>query len=61
MRLKIELDPETTERLVASAVAECRPIPMQAEVLLRRALNLPFPYPDRGKRPDPAVAAGEPH
>lgn len=43
MRLKLEIDSETAERLVASAGAERRPVDWQAEVLLRRALGLPFP------------------
>jgi hypothetical protein len=43
MRLKLELDPETTEKLVAVAVLEKRPPAWQAEVLLRTALGLPFP------------------
>jgi hypothetical protein len=42
--LKIEPDGETYERLVEQAAAERRPIVWQAEVTLRRALGLPFPY-----------------
>lgn len=38
MHIKIELDAETAERLARMAVKERRPIPLQAEVLLRRAL-----------------------
>jgi hypothetical protein len=43
MKLKLELDPETAEKLAESAVIERRPLAWQAEVLLRRALGLPFP------------------
>ena len=41
-RLRLEIDPETYERLVAQAVAARRPVGWHAEVLLRRALGLPF-------------------
>jgi hypothetical protein len=41
MRVKLEIGPEATERLVASALAERRPLAWQAEVLLLRALGLP--------------------
>lgn len=43
MRVKLDLDEETTDRLIEIAVAEKRPVPWQAEVLLRKALGLPFP------------------
>ncbi len=43
--LKIDLDQETYERVVDRAVAEARPIKSQAEVMLRKAVRLPFPYP----------------
>jgi hypothetical protein len=39
-RVKLELDTETFGRLVESAVAERRPVDMQAEVVLMRALGL---------------------
>ena len=39
-RVKLELDSETFGRLVESAVAERRPVDMQAEVVLMRALGL---------------------
>lgn len=42
-QIKLDLDTETFSRLVASALDERRPIPWQAEVILRRALGLPFP------------------
>ena len=43
-RLRLDLDTETFESLVAHATAELRPVQLQAEVLLRRALGLPFPF-----------------
>lgn len=46
MRLRLEPDAETLRRLIASAAEERRPIGWQAEVLLRRALGLPFPEAD---------------
>jgi hypothetical protein len=45
MIVKIDLDRETTQRLIRVAVAERRPVGMQAEVLLRRGLGLPVPAP----------------
>lgn len=44
-RLKLDLDIETFEALATNATAERRPVPLHAEVLLRLALHLPFPYP----------------
>jgi hypothetical protein len=43
-QLKLDLDQETFERLVEVALQERRPVVWQAEVLLRQALGLPFPY-----------------
>ena len=43
--LRIDLDRATFERLSKQADAERRPIIWQAEIVLRRALGLPFPYP----------------
>jgi hypothetical protein len=40
-QLRIDVDPETYERLAAASVAERRPIRWQAEVILRRALAVP--------------------
>ena len=37
----IDVDAETYERLAAASVAERRPIPWQAEVILKRALAIP--------------------
>jgi hypothetical protein len=48
--LKIDLDDETFDNLLDSAQAERRPIPWHAAVLLRRALNLPFPCPAPANR-----------
>jgi hypothetical protein len=45
--LKLQIDSETMERLVEQAVRERRPITWEAEVLLRQALGLPFPYAGR--------------
>lgn len=45
MRIKLELDQETTEKLVEIAMREKRPPAWQAEVLLRTSLGLPFPSP----------------
>ena len=42
--LKLDLDGETYEGLLARAASERRPVDWQAEVELRRALGLPFPY-----------------
>ncbi len=41
MKLKLDLDAQTAERLAAASVAARRPISWQAEVLLRKALGLP--------------------
>lgn len=46
MRIKLDLDEEMTEKLMESAMNECRPVGWQAYVLLRRALGLPFPSDD---------------
>jgi len=44
-RLRLDLDRETFEALGAQAIAQRRTAVWQAEVLLRQALGLPFPYP----------------
>lgn len=46
-RVRLDLDPETFDTLAVRAAAERRPVPLQAEVMLRQALGLPFPYPAR--------------
>lgn len=50
MRLKLELDEETTARLVEQAAAGKRPIAWQAEITLRKALGLPFPSPGQTRK-----------
>ena len=44
-RLRLDLDRETFDALGVMALAERRPATYQAEVLLRQALGLPFPFP----------------
>lgn len=56
MRLKLELDPETSEALYLAAERELRLPSQQAEALLRQALGLPFPLPHR----EPPVSDREP-
>ena len=46
MRLKLDLDTETAERLVRSAVDARRSVSLQAEVLLRRVLEARSPVPE---------------
>lgn len=43
--LKLDLDTETLTKLIESALRERRPTAWQAEILLRKALGLPFPLP----------------
>ena len=43
--VRIDLDTESFERLADSAIAECRPVSWQAEVLLKRALGISTPCP----------------
>jgi hypothetical protein len=68
MRLKIDLDAETTDRLLDSAMRARRPIHWQAEILLRQVLGLPLcnrclgpcitssplPVPEQGETSAPA-------
>jgi len=42
VRLRLELDGDTTGRLIEQAVVEQRPVAWQAEVLLRKALDPPL-------------------
>ena len=44
-RLRLDLDRETFEALASQALAQRRPVILQAEVILRQTLGLPFPYP----------------
>jgi hypothetical protein len=48
VRLKLELNEDTTVRLVERAAAERRLTTQQGEVLLRQALGLSFPQPYQG-------------
>ena len=52
--LTLNLDGETFDRLLEVALQERRPVPWQAEVLLRQALRLPFPYPAAPQQPSEA-------
>jgi len=44
-KLRLDLDQETYEALASQALAQRRSVILQAEVILRQALGLPFPYP----------------
>jgi hypothetical protein len=59
MKLRLELDELLGSALLEQAIAERRPISMQAEVALRRALGLPVPVPTKTKAP--AVAPARAH
>ena len=43
MLIKFQPDPETQRRIIEAAVKERRPVRLQAEILLRRAVGLPDP------------------
>jgi hypothetical protein len=45
-RIRVDLDTETYERLLEVSMRARRPVPWHAEVLIRQALGLPFPYPE---------------
>lgn len=45
-KLRLDLDQETFEALTDKAFSERRPVQLQAEVILRQALGLQFPYPN---------------
>lgn len=45
VRIQIDLNDETANRLIDAAVADRRPVPWQAEVLIRRGLGLTDPLP----------------
>jgi hypothetical protein len=53
MQIKLDVDSETFGRLVERADIERRPVGWQAEILIRQAPGLPFPYPAIEK-PNPA-------
>jgi hypothetical protein len=44
-RIRVDLDQETYAALMLKADEERRPLQWEAEVLIRQALGLPFPYP----------------
>jgi hypothetical protein len=48
-RMELDVDQDTYELLAAEAVSQRRPIDWQAEVTLRRAVGLPFPYEHRDR------------
>jgi hypothetical protein len=56
VRIRLELDNETTERLIERAAEERRPVPWQSEVMLRRALGLPFPRREGEEQGEPTTA-----
>jgi hypothetical protein len=45
-RIRIDIDKETHQRLLRSAMSELRSIDAQAVILLRRALGLQIPLPE---------------
>ena len=49
MRLRLDLDRETSDALIDAAVANLRPVGMHALVLLRGGLGLPPTYADKSK------------
>jgi hypothetical protein len=59
--IRIDLDTESFGHLADSAIAECRPIPWQAEVLLKRALGIPTPCPGPCVAGKVAESEGAPH
>ena len=61
-RLRLDLDRETFDALAAQALADRRPVISQAEVVLRLAMGLPFPYPtisDGQARPPASRVSGD--
>jgi hypothetical protein len=44
VRIQLELDKDTSIKLVERSVAERRPVPWQAEILLRQALGPSPPH-----------------
>lgn len=58
--LKVEIDSETSERLITEAVRHRRNVSDQAAVILRTSLGLPFPRPrETVEEPESSVPAGE--
>ena len=60
MKLRLVLDEQTSEALMRSALRELRPTPLQAEVLLRRALGLPVPKESPEEAPETEQAGPVP-
>jgi hypothetical protein len=61
-RLRLDLDRETFEALADKAFSERRPVQLQAEVILRQALGLQFPYPHGDTSgPSPLLEPRLPH
>jgi hypothetical protein len=60
MKVRLDLDIETTKALIESGLHELHPPNLQAEVLLRRALGLPFPPEPRSSISRTAPAQKEP-
>ncbi len=55
--LKIRVDESVLTSLSERAESERRPPDMQAEVLLRQSLGLPFPVPVEGENGEKAASA----
>jgi len=60
MRIRLDLEDDAAVALVNSAVAERRPVAMQAEALLRKALGLPVAPEPRAPVENPQ-GKGEDH
>ena len=58
-RLRLDLDRETFDALGVQALAERRPAHYQAEVLLRQALGLPFPFPANTPETEPTTSSAK--
>jgi hypothetical protein len=56
-KLRLDLDDETFQALADIAFTERRPVPFQAEVLLRQALGLQFPYPSAATNGEPLLSS----
>jgi len=56
-QIRVDLDGDTYRRLCEVSLAERRPVDWQAEVIIRKALGLPFPYPEPGKGITPVQPA----
>jgi len=50
-KVQITLDVKTFKKLTEASISERRPVPLQAEVILRRALGQPFPIPVKDNQP----------